>query len=153
MLAWARAKTLPVAFARYAAVARMPPVRLYPAWIEGFEPTRDDMIFDVFAASFYANPEFTSMISYSGGRFALAGLFAELDCLATILEAQQRSQHVTLISDGFACDPPPGVPDESLNRTTIAQLATKGAVLTADQWMACVAEMSRGVLQHLEEGR
>lgn len=75
----------------------------YPAWLKGFEPRRNDMIFDVVQPSCYSNAEFCRTMDYSNGNFAIAGLSAEITCLSTAVDAHHRRQGFTYLADASAC--------------------------------------------------
>jgi nicotinamidase-related amidase len=103
-LASARSSGIPVAFVR----CITPPLsvsepRAYPAWLKGFEPTRNDMVFDVLQPSCYSNAEFSRAMEYSNGNFVIAGLFAETTCLSTAIDAYHRRHNFTYLSDASAC--------------------------------------------------
>ena len=99
LLAYARAKEMPVAFVR-----RMPPLpsflatHVYPAWIRGIEPRRSDMIFERDMPSCYASLEFAQMAQRSP-HLVLAGLYGETACLSTLIDAHHRNHHITYLTD------------------------------------------------------
>src|ERR1700709_727676 len=79
----AKAHDIPVAHARRITPRNASDRLRYPPGISGFEPMRNDMVFDVLQPSCYSNTEFSRAMDYSNGNFALAGLFGEVACLST----------------------------------------------------------------------
>ena len=102
----ARACSIPVAFTRQAvASATMVTSPAYPRWIEGFEPSRWDMVFDRQRPSCYASTEFAEVADELCGNYVMAGRFAELSCLSTAVEAFHRDHHPMVLSDALMCAP------------------------------------------------
>jgi len=75
----------------------------YPAWYQGCEPTRNDMVFDVTQASCYSNSEFAQAMAHNDGNFTIAGLFGETTCLSTAIDAHHRGHRFTYLSDASGC--------------------------------------------------
>lgn len=99
----ARSRGFSVAFSRLSASSNhLWAVPSYPSWIEGFEPTRSDMIFDRALPSCYANSEFADMVDRIGGVYVIAGLFGEGACLSTVIDAFHREHRVTFLHDASA---------------------------------------------------
>jgi nicotinamidase-related amidase len=104
ILTSARSAGIPVAFVRCIA----PPLsvsepRAYPAWLKGFVPMRNDMVFDVLQPSCYSNTEFSRAMEHNNGNFVIAGLFAETTCLSTAIDAHHRRHNFIYLSDASAC--------------------------------------------------
>src|SRR5579872_5932677 len=102
-LAAARARRMSVAFVRR--IIPPPSVSeptVYPAWLKGFEPQRNDLVFDILQPSCYSNAEFARTMDYSNGNFVIAGLFAETMCLATAVDAHHRRHDFAYLSDASA---------------------------------------------------
>jgi len=102
----ARACGIPVAFTRQVAA----PVSLVtspacPRWIEGFEPTRRDMVFDRQRPSCYTSAEFAEIADELRGNYVMAGRFAELSCLSTAVEAFHHDHRPMILSDALMCAP------------------------------------------------
>jgi nicotinamidase-related amidase len=99
----ARARGFQVAFSRQLSSPKtMWATPNYPAWIDGFEPTRLDMIFDRPLPSCYANSEFADMAERIGGAYVIAGLFGEGAFLSTAIDAFHREHRITFLADASA---------------------------------------------------
>jgi nicotinamidase-related amidase len=134
-LATARARQMPVAFVRR--VAPPPSVaepRAYPAWLKGFEPRRNDLVFDVLHPSCYSNDEFVRIMDHSNGNFVIAGLFAETTCLATAVDAHHRRHHFTYLSDASACADTGSVPASMFHASVSQVISLYGAVAESGEW-------------------
>lgn len=68
-------------------------------WIKGFEPERQDAIFDRRNLSCYSSPYFAEAIDTNGGAAVLAGFFGAGACLATSVDAIRARQGLTFLSD------------------------------------------------------
>ena len=101
-LAHARANGFPIGFTRRVAPPANPAsTPAYPRWIQGFEPSRHDMIFDRWRPSCYASAEFAEMADSLGGNYVLAGQFAEMSCLSTAIDAFHRDHRPTFLTDAL----------------------------------------------------
>lgn len=127
----ARSARLSVAFVR--CVAPSEP-RTYPAWLRGFEPTRDDMIFDVTQASCYSNIEFAQAMEYSRGNFAIAGLFGETTCLSTAIDAHHRRHSFTYLSDASVCRNSGAIPAPLFHDAVSQVMSAYGEVMEGSRW-------------------
>lgn len=103
----------------------------YPAWMTGFEPTKNDMVFDVEDAELYKSQEFCDSLNYSGGLFAIAGRLNERAYSSISAEVTSRKQHLTWISDALPWDG-----DE---RPLLPQQASCHAVSTASEWLELIS--------------
>jgi len=135
LLASARAAHLPVAFVRRIAPARsLSEPQAYPVWLKGFEPRRDDMVFDVTKASCYSNIEFAQAMEYSDGHFAIAGLLGETTCLATGIDAYHRHHRFTYLSDASACQNNGAVPASLFHEAVSQVMSSYGDVMASADW-------------------
>ncbi len=107
----ARACGIPVAFTRQVpAPENMVTSPVYPRWIEGFEPSRWDMVFDRQRPSCYTSNEFAEVAGELDGNYVMAGRFGELSCLSTAVEAFHRDHRPTVLSDALMCLPQDNLP-------------------------------------------
>ena len=135
LLATARAWQLPIAFVR--CIAPPPSVSeptVYPAWLKGFEPQRNDLVFDVLQPSCYSNAEFTRTMDYSNGNFVIAGLFAETSCLSTAVDAHHRGHGFTYISDASASRSSGNLPDAIFHDVVSQVISRYGQVTRSTKW-------------------
>src|SRR5476651_1416380 len=103
VLAHARKIGWPVAFIRW--VGRSPffnQATKFFHWIEGFEPTGVDMVFERSRPSCYASQQFSEVIASSGGNYVLAGFAGEAACLSTAIDAFHRGHRITFLADASA---------------------------------------------------
>ena len=96
----ARAMGMPVAFVRDGANSR---VGSNPDWIKGFEPERNDMIFERRSLSCYANPYFPE-IAKAWGELVLAGFPGAGGCLSTAADAARAGTRITFLEDATVDD-------------------------------------------------
>jgi nicotinamidase-related amidase len=105
-LTHARTKGFPVAFVRWLGRStlfnRATP---FSGWIEGFEPTGADMVFERDRPSCYSSLSFGEVMSDSGSSFVLAGFAGESACLATAIDAFHRGHRITYLDDAMMLRP------------------------------------------------
>lgn len=98
-----RALGLPVAFIRMVAESaffnRATP---FVRWIEGFEPHRNEMVFDRSSPSCYSCEPFAALVNQSRGGIVLVGFAGESACLSTLIDAFHRNHKVTYLTDASA---------------------------------------------------
>src|SRR3979409_1786278 len=99
----AREIGLPVAFMRLlnesAFFNRATP---FVRWIEGFEPYRNEMVFERSSPSCYSCEPFAALMNQSRGGIVLAGFAGESACLSTLIDAFHRNHKVTYLCDASA---------------------------------------------------
>lgn len=103
LLDHARRIGLPVAFMRLVGESvffnRATP---FARWIEGFEPFRNEMIFERTSPSCYACEPFAAFMDQSRGGIVMAGFAGESACLSTLIDAFHRKHKVTHLFDASA---------------------------------------------------
>lgn len=104
LLDHARRNGLPIAHCRFRHYGNyFNPDTPYSTWIEGFEPTGSEMVFEREKPSAYTCPAFARMMEGGGGRNAvIAGFMGSTSCLATLIEAHERSHNVKFAHDASA---------------------------------------------------
>jgi len=117
--------------------------RAYPAWLKGFEPTRDDMIFDVTQPSCYSNIEFAQAMEYSRGNFAIAGLFGETTCLSTAIDAHHRRHSFTYLCDASACRNNGTLPATMFHDAVSQVMSVYGEVMEGARWSRVLSSNRR----------
>jgi nicotinamidase-related amidase len=131
----ARAQQTPVAFVRcIAPPASISEPRIYPAWLKGFEPQRNDLVFDVLQPSCYSNAEFSRTMDHYEGNFVIAGLFAETTCLATAVDAHHRRHRFTYLSDASASRSNGTIPAALFHDAVSQVVSLYGAVAESPDW-------------------
>jgi hypothetical protein len=63
-------------------------------WIEGFEPYRNERVFEISGQSCCSGEASTAPLNQSGGSIVFAGCAAGAACLSTSIELSQRSREV-----------------------------------------------------------
>ena len=134
-LAVARARRMPVAFVRR--MAPPPSVSepmVYPPWLKGFEPQRNDLVFDLLQPSCYSNAEFARTMDYSNGNFVIAGLFAETTGLATAVDAHHRRHDFAYLSDASASGNSGTMPVTTFHDAVSHLISLYGSVAQSSDW-------------------
>jgi nicotinamidase-related amidase len=155
-LAHARAMGFPVAFVRW--IARAPLFNAktrFSHWIEGFEPTGVDMVFERNRPSCYASAEFADVIGSGGGSFVLAGFAGEAACLSTIVDAFHRGHRVTYLADASASHGLDGIAAHDVHEVVSRISGLYGSVIATGAWVAHTSHSRswRGVEDGTEQGR
>lgn len=104
LLHYARQHGLPTAFVRW--LDRATPffnqATAFSGWIEGFEPQRNEMIFERNRPSCYSSEPFCQLMDRGETEIVLVGFAGESACLSTMVDAFHRRHRVTYISDASA---------------------------------------------------
>ena len=104
-------------------------------WIDGFQPRRADMIFEMDGDSGYASAEFSDAITNAGNCFLIAGFSGETICLATLIDAVRDRHAAALVEDATCVRQMRGL-DVPESRRALAAIARNYAtVLTAQEWL------------------
>src|SRR5260370_42432729 len=113
----ARKIGLPVAFMRLlnesAFFNRATP---FVRWIAGFEPYRNEMIFERSSPSCYSCEPFAALVNQSRGGIVLAGVAGESACLSTLMDAFHRNHKVTYLCDASARPDPERMSADDIHR-------------------------------------
>ncbi|HEY8333167.1 MAG TPA: isochorismatase family protein [Tardiphaga sp.] len=105
-------------------------------WIDGFEPQRNEMIFERSSPSCYSSESFTAMMSQSPGGFVLAGFAGESACLSTLVDAYHRRHKVTFLHDASASHALDDVPADEVHRAVSKICGLYGEVYETTDWIA-----------------
>ena len=142
----ARRTGLPVAFVRMLAESvffnRATP---FVRWIEGFEPHRNEMIFEPSSPSCYACEPFTALVSQSRGGIVLAGFAGESSCLSTLIDAFHRNHKVTFLCDASASHALEDVSADEIHRAVSKISGLYGDVYETDEWIASTLPRKLGI--------
>jgi nicotinamidase-related amidase len=132
-----RSVGLPIAFMRFldnsAYFNRATP---FARWIEGFEPQRNEMIFERSSPSCYACDSFTALMNQSRGGFVLAGFAGESACLSTLVEAHHRNHKAVFLHDASASHRLDDVSADDIHRAVAKISALYGDVYETREWIA-----------------
>jgi nicotinamidase-related amidase len=134
----ARKVGLPVAFMRTInQSAFFNPATPFVRWIEGFEPCRNEMVFERGSPSCYSSDPFTAMVNQSqGGGIVLAGFAGESSCLSTLIDAFHRNHKVTYLCDASASHALDDMPAHEIHRAVSKISGLYGEVYETTDWIA-----------------
>jgi nicotinamidase-related amidase len=137
---------LPVAFMRLinesAFFNRATP---FVRWIEGFEPYRNEMVFERSSPSCYSCEPFAALMNQSRGGIVLAGFAAESACLSTLVDAFHRNDRVTYLCDASASHALEDVPADEIHRAVSKISGLYGEVYETTDWIASTLPRKLGV--------
>lgn len=140
---------LPVAFMRLlnesAFFNRATP---FVRWIEGFEPYRNEMVFERGSPSCYSCEPFAALMNQSRGGMVLAGFAGESACLSTLIDAFHRNHRVTYLCDASASHALEDVPADEIHRAVSKISGLYGEVYETTDWIASTVPRKRGVGQN-----
>jgi len=143
-LAHARAKGFPIAFVRWLGrSALFNPATKFSRWIEGFEPTAADMVFERDRPSCYASTSFGEVMSEGGGNFVLAGFAGESACLATAVDAFHRGHRITFLADASASHTLDEIAAPDVHRVVGKVVGLYGDVVGTRFWVAATSRKRR----------
>ena len=133
----ARRLGLPVAFVRmFGESAFFNRATPFVRWIEGFEPARNEMVFEREAPSCYSCEPFAALVSQSRGGIVLAGFAGEAACLSTLIDAFHRNHIVTYLCDASASHALDTMSADEVHRAVSMISAVYAEVYETDEWIA-----------------
>jgi nicotinamidase-related amidase len=128
---------LPVAFIRmFSESAFFNRATPFVGWIEGFEPCRNEMVFERTSPSCYSSEPFTALATQSRGGIVLAGFAGESACLSTMIDAFHRNQKVTFLCDASASHALDEMTADEVHRAVCKISGVYGEVYETDDWIA-----------------
>ena len=142
----AREIGLPVAFMRLLnESAFFNPATPFARWIEGFEPYRNEMIFERSSPSCYSCEPFAALVNQSRGGIVLAGFAGESACLSTLVDAFHRNHRVSYLCDASASHALEDVPADEIHRAVSKISGLYGDVYETTDWIASTLPRKLGV--------
>jgi len=127
---------LPVAFIRMvnesAFFNRATP---FVRWIEGFEPCRNEMLFERASPSCYSSEPFAALVNQTRGGIVLAGFAGESACLSTLIDAFHRNHKVTYLCDASASHALDDMPADDVHRAVAKISGVYADVFETDLWI------------------
>ena len=139
-LGHARALGLPIALVRWSGGGLQSSRRARGSrWIDGFEPTRSDMVFERNRPSCFASAAFVEVMANARGNLVLAGFTAEGACLATAVEAFSRGHRVTFLCDASASRALDDISASDVHRTVSKIIGSFGETLDTKAWIASMS--------------
>lgn len=136
---------LPIAFVRFLDdSAFFNRATAFARWIDGFEPQRNEMIFERSSPSCYACEPFTSLINQCRGGFVLAGFAGESACLSTLIDAYHRNHKAVFLHDASASHALDDVSAVDVHRTVTKISGIYGEVYETSEWIAATLPRKLG---------
>lgn len=132
----ARAMGFPVAHLRQMSRSSFfNPATTFSGWIKGFEPTREEMVFDRDQPSCYSNKSFAQLMESCRGHFVLAGFAGETACLSTAIDAYHRNHRFTYLSDASASHGLGKFSGVAVQKMVAEIIAVYGDVTDTNSWI------------------
>jgi nicotinamidase-related amidase len=132
----ARSKGFPVAFIRqFSRSAYFNPATAFSGWINGFEPTGADMVFERENPSCYSSALFAQFMEGCGGHFALAGFAGETACLSTAIDAFHRKHRFSYLADASASHGLGDLSATDVQKAVTGIVGVYGEIVTTRDWM------------------
>jgi len=113
-------------------------------WIEGFEPTRNEMVFERESPSCYSCERFTALVNQSRGGIVLAGFAGESACLSTLIDASHRNHKVTYLCDASASHALGAMPSDDVHRAVSTIAGVYAEVHETGEWIAATTPRKLG---------
>jgi nicotinamidase-related amidase len=144
LLVHARECGLPIAFVRW--LDRAAPFfnqsTPFAGWIEGFEPQRNEMIFERKRPSCYSSEGFVQFMDHGGKDVVLAGFAGESACLSTMVDAFHRGHHLTYVKDASASHRLVDMAADDVHFAVARIISLYGDVVKTDAWIGARDRMA-----------
>jgi nicotinamidase-related amidase len=128
---------LPIAFTRLlddsAFFNRATP---FVQWIEGFEPQRNEMIFERSSPSCFSSELFASLMNQNRGGIVLAGFAGESACLSTLVDAYHRGHNIAYLADASASHALDDMTADEVHRAVSKVSGVYGDIYETSEWIA-----------------
>lgn len=108
----------------------------FARWIEGFEPHRNEMIFERSSPSCYSSELFASLMNQSRGGIVLAGFAGESACLSTLVDAYHRGHKAAYLADASASHALDDMAASEVHRVVSKVSGVYGDVYETSEWIA-----------------
>jgi nicotinamidase-related amidase len=133
----ARSAGLPIVFARWMQKASpfFNTASPFVGWIEGFEPQRNEMIFERKQPSCYSSDGFTQLMEHGGTDIVLVGFAGESACLSTMVDAFHRDHRVVFLKDASASHGLVDMTADDVHSAVSRIAALYGVVASTDAWI------------------
>jgi nicotinamidase-related amidase len=143
LLDHARRIGLPVAFVRMVGESvffnRATP---FVYWIDGFEPLRNEMVFERSSPSCYACEPFAAFMDQSRGGIVMAGFAGESSCLSTLIDAFHRKHKVTYLFDASASHALDELSADQVHRAVSTISGLYAEVCGTAEWIAATVPLN-----------
>lgn len=117
----------------------------FVGWIEGFEPQRNEMIFERKRPSCYTSDGFAELMHQGGADVVIAGFAGEAACLSTMVDAFHRNHRMTFLTDASASHSLGEMTAENVHSTVSKIAGLYGEVAKTDAWLDTVRQIDEVV--------
>jgi nicotinamidase-related amidase len=139
-LVHARAMGFPVAFVRWLGrSAFFNAATPFSRWIEGFEPTGGDMIFERDRPSCFASKSFAEVMA-AAGNIVMAGFAGETACLSTMVDAFHRGKRITYLADASASHSLEDISGTEVHDVIEKLAGVYGEIQTTAEWVLSTSQ-------------
>jgi nicotinamidase-related amidase len=104
--------------------------------IEGFEPQRNEMIFERSSPSCFSCELFASLMNQNRGGIVLAGFAGESACLSTLVDAYHRGHNVAYLADASASHALDDMTAHEVHRAVSKVSGVYGDIYETSEWIA-----------------
>ncbi|MDO9564391.1 MAG: isochorismatase family protein [Bradyrhizobium sp.] len=113
-------------------------------WIDGFEPYRNEMVFERAGPSCYSSEAFTALVNQSRGGIVLVGFAGESACLSTMIDGFHRNHKVAYLCDASASHALDDMSADDVQRAVSRISALYGDVYETAEWIASTVPRKLG---------
>jgi nicotinamidase-related amidase len=106
----------------------------FSRWIEGFEPTGGDMVFERDRPSCFASRQFAEVMGASGS-LVIAGFAGEAACLSTMVEGFHRGKKITYLADASASHSLDHMDGTEVHNVVAKLAGIYGEIQTTAEWV------------------
>lgn len=143
-LAHARSLGIPVAFFRWTGQSSFfNAATRFSRWIDGFQPSGSDMVFERNRPSCFASGSFCDVMNNSGGSLVIAGFAGEAACLSTAIDAFHRDHRFTFLSDASASHELENVSSDDVHGIVGKIIGLYGDVMPTRAWISATARRAQ----------
>jgi nicotinamidase-related amidase len=105
-------------------------------WTEGFEPCRNEMLFEHNSSCCCYSTPFTALVSESRSGILLAGFAGESTCLSILIDAFHRNHKVTFLCDASRSHALDELSADDVHRAVSRRSGLYGEVYETADWIA-----------------
>lgn len=106
----------------------------FSRWIEGFEPTGGDMVFERERPSCFASSHFAEVMAASN-RIVIAGFAGEGACLSTMIDGFHRGKRITYLADASASHALEDIEGVEVHKIIKKLAGIYGEIQTTAEWV------------------
>jgi nicotinamidase-related amidase len=115
----------------------------FSRWIDGFQPSGSDMVFERNRPSCYGSAPFCEVMANAEGGLVLAGFAGESACLSTAVDAFHRGHRFTFLTDASASHELEGASSAHVHDVVSKVIGVYGDAMTTRAWIATTTRNKR----------